>query len=465
MKGTIFFFFDLLIKPRQTEDETRRKELILNLILSAVLTLSIVGILLTIHAEFKEGQMYTGVKLVPVILVFLFLSFLVFLSRRGKVKASSYFVIFTLFTFSTYFGYKWGVDLPSTLLSYSLIVVISSVLISTRFGLFISTLIVSIIICLAYLESIQLFVPERSWQQMSFKIDDAIEYIVIILIITAVSWISNNETEKSLERAKRSERNLSRERDNLEIIVQERTRELRQAQLEKMVHIYRFVEFGRLSSGLFHDLMSPLTAISIALEGFKDTNVPLGEISQQTLIAVNSGRRISSLLQHARKHIHIPKEQSTFSINEELTLVIDFLSSKWKKSGVTLTLSCHESLKTFGNSTIFTHIATNIISNAIDAYEGLESRATKNVVIEVLEASENILLKITDFGHGIKPENISSIFEPFFTTKDSNKGTGLGLSATKHTLEKYFKGQISVTSSNHAGTTFCVIFPKMKKPI
>jgi signal transduction histidine kinase len=313
---------------------------------------------------------------------------------------------------------------------------------------------------LAYLESIHLYAPERSWQQMSFKIDDAIEYVVIILIITAVSWISNSETEKSLERAKKSEKILSKERDNLEIKVLERTKELRQAQLEKMVHIYRFVEFGRLSSGLFHDLMSPLTAISVALEGLKNTNVPLSEISEQTLIAVNSSRRISNLLQHARKHIHIPAERSTFSINEELRLVIDFLSSKWKKSGVILILDCPESIKTFGNSTIFTHIATNIISNAIDAYEGIESNRTKKVNIDVLETTENIQLKITDFGHGIKSENISSIFEPFFTTKDSSKGTGLGLSATKHTLEKYFKGQISVTSSNNTGTTFYVEFPK-----
>ncbi len=462
MNQTIIFFFDLFIRPRHAEDDIKRKELILNLILSAVLALSVVGIFLTFYVEFQEGKMYTGIKLVPMILVFLFLSFLLFLSRCGKVKTSSYLVITTLFIFSTYFGYKWGVDLPSTLLSYSLIIVISSVLISTRFGFFISTLVVFIIISLAYLESIRLYVPERSWQQMSFKIDDAIEYVVIMLIITGVSWISNSEAEKSLERAKKSERNLSKERDNLEIKVLERTKELRQAQLEKMAHIYRFVEFGRLSSGLFHDLMSPLTAISVALEGFKNKNVPLDEISEQTLIAVNSSRRISNLLKHARKHINIPTEQSIFSLNEELKLVIDFLSSKWKKSGVILTLTCPEYLKTFGNSTIFTHIATNIISNAIDAYEGVESNIAKEVVIDVSETTENILLKITDFGHGIKSENISSIFEPFFTTKDSSKGTGLGLSATKHTLEKYFKGQISVTSSNPAGTTFYVKFPRDK---
>ena len=52
----------------------------------------------------------------------------------------------------------------------------------------------------------------------------------------------------------------------MEVKVEERTKELKKLQMEKMEQLYRFAEFGQLSSGLFHDLINPLTAIS----GFAD---------------------------------------------------------------------------------------------------------------------------------------------------------------------------------------------------
>jgi CheY-like chemotaxis protein len=71
---------------------------------------------------------------------------------------------------------------------------------------------------------------------------------------------------------------------------------------------------------------------------------------------------------------------------------------------------------------------------------------------------EHVELKITDTGHGIKPELQEHIFEPFFTTKSIGKGTGLGL-AMVYGIVKTHGGYINFESIPGEGTTFHIYFP------
>ena len=89
-------------------------------------------------------------------------------------------------------------------------------------------------------------------------------------ILATVAWLSNTEIEKALHRALGSERDLAKERDSLEIKVAERTQELQQAQTEQLIQQYRFIAFGRIAAGLFHDLASPLTSVSLNLENIRE---------------------------------------------------------------------------------------------------------------------------------------------------------------------------------------------------
>ena len=73
-------------------------------------------------------------------------------------------------------------------------------------------------------------------------------------------------------------------------------------------------------------------------------------------------------------------------------------------------------------------------------------------------------LTVTDSGAGIPPEVIERIFDPFFTTKTQDKGTGLGLSVV-HGIIKSHRGGISVASSVGEGTTFRVLFPRLKETV
>jgi len=78
--------------------------------------------------------------------------------------------------------------------------------------------------------------------------------------------------------------------------------------------------------------------------------------------------------------------------------------------------------------------------------------------IGLTDASEYVVLEVSDSGSGIPENLLDRIFEPFFTTKQDSDGTGLGLSVV-HGLVTEMGGTINVYSEPEVGTTFTVYLP------
>jgi len=95
---------------------------------------------------------------------------------------------------------------------------------------------------------------------------------------------------------------------------------------------------------------------------------------------------------------------------------------------------------------------TNLIDNAADAMpEGGE--------LKITASNENgeVVVAISDTGHGIPGDVQQKVFDPFFTTKEPGKGTGLGMH-TVHTIIGRIGGSIAL-DSGPSGTTFTVRLP------
>jgi signal transduction histidine kinase len=98
-----------------------------------------------------------------------------------------------------------------------------------------------------------------------------------------------------------------------------------------------------------------------------------------------------------------------------------------------------------------------IIQLIQNARAAMDSGGT--LTIETTRPEERLLrLRVTDTGHGIKPEQLPRIFDPFFTTKAQRTDTGIGLSMVHKIVEDH-GGNIRVESQVGQGTTFWLTFP------
>jgi C4-dicarboxylate-specific signal transduction histidine kinase len=454
-------FFRHLIAPKSTNRDDARREFILNYLLIGFATLSgtaFFGNLLTYpFRNVNEGES-------PVVTLAIFGVFLILilLSRRGMSQLSAKIFVGLLLLIGLYGILLWGVDLTSTVIVLVISIVMSGILVGSTSAAVVFILCTITLLSVSYLQVLGVYQPQVDWKSQPLRFADTIAHVVMLSLITIVSWLSNREIEKSLKRARASESALKRERDQLEIIVEERTRQLREAQLEKMAQMYRFVEIGKSASGLFHDLVNPLTLVSLNLNKLSKSHKAPGQNLEDTAVllerALIGTKKLESFVQAARKQVQNQEVLALFSIVDEIEQSIQILQYRVKQLKITLDFHPKSDVTLYGNIIKFSQVMTNLISNAIDAYEG-KKQLEKQVQIDVIRQRKDIVLTVTDFGQGIDPKHLPYIFEPLFSTKRVDRGIGMGLSIAKDIIEKDFKGTISVTSELHVGTTFKVTIP------
>ncbi|RJQ31048.1 hypothetical protein C4572_03200 [Candidatus Parcubacteria bacterium] len=256
-----------LKKIREKENERKRK--ITCFISSGFAFLSFLAFLNAFFNKIMEKSTYQGVSPVVVFLVFIFFVAIYFLSRYKSHTAAAIILISLIFAGAFYTSYKWGVSVPQSYLLFALIFIMSWVLVSAKFSIFAILSVVASVITLTIMQTKGILPFDKTWTAKPSTLWDSIFRLGTLGVIAAISWLYNQEITKSLKRAWQSEADLQKERDMLEIKVEERTEELKNTQMEKAVQLYRFAEFGRIASGLFHDLVNPLTAVSLNLESLK----------------------------------------------------------------------------------------------------------------------------------------------------------------------------------------------------
>ncbi|MCI0478338.1 MAG: PAS domain S-box protein, partial [Anaerolineales bacterium] len=236
---------------------------------------------------------------------------------------------------------------------------------------------------------------------------------------------------------KRAEAQLKKYSEQLEQMVEARTRELRDAQ-EQLVRQERLATLGQLAGSIAHELRSPLGAIKNAAYYFKmcvenpsaDAREMMQILDEQVDI---SARVIGSLLDFAR-----PKAPTLQRAH--LPHVIDAAARQCDlPNNIALRWQVAENLPAvMVDAGQMQLVFRNLIANALQAMpEGGE------LVIAVNATAETICASFSDTGRGIPPEAVDKIFQPLYTTKA--KGIGLGLAMCKMLVEAH-NGKIQVTS-------------------
>jgi PAS domain S-box-containing protein len=268
--------------------------------------------------------------------------------------------------------------------------------------------------------------------------------------------ITRNITER-----KQSEEKILAMNAELEKRVEERTRDLRNAQ-EQLVQQERLAVLGRLASGVAHELRNPLSVISNALyylklveaNGNEKVKEYLGIIEAESHTAENI---ITDLLDFERIKL---ADREPVSVYELIRLALDRFPTP---PSVQVAFEIPKSLPSvYADPRQMSQALGNLIINAYQALGSPAGSSTSRVsasgklTFMTHQEQEMIAIAVKDNGMGISPENMEKIFEPLFTTK--SKGIGLGLAVSRKLIEAN-GGRIEVQSEAGKGSTFTVYLP------
>ncbi|MFP3984395.1 MAG: PAS domain S-box protein [Candidatus Bathyarchaeia archaeon] len=258
------------------------------------------------------------------------------------------------------------------------------------------------------------------------------------------------ENARLIQELKNAQDQLKAEAELLELKVEERTRELKEAQ-EQLLKAQRLAAIGELAGMVGHDLRNPLTGIAgaayyLKIKLAKKGDDKIREILETIEKSVEHSNKIINDLSEYSKELQLELAETTPKkiIKEILSTVkipknITILNST--KNEPKIKVDIYKMKRAFGN----------IIKNAIDAMP-----QGGKLEIKTKEKHGNLEISFTDTGEGIVEDVLTNIWTPLYTTKA--KGMGFGLPICKRIVEAH-ECKIFVKSKMGEGTTFTVTIP------
>lgn len=239
----------------------------------------------------------------------------------------------------------------------------------------------------------------------------------------------------------------------------------------------RLATLGQMVGGIAHNLKTPIMSISGASEGLKDlineydASIEDPEVNFNDHHEIASDMRkwiekIDSYTAYMSDIITTVKGQAVTLTNqeivsftiEELVKRVDILMKhelKHSLINMNVHMNVDSSLTLKGDINSLIQVLNNLISNAIQSYEGAEN---KDIDLDFNLVNKNLVISVKDYGKGIPKEVQEKLFKEMITTKGKN-GTGLGLFMSYSNIRAHFNGNIKFESEVGKGTTFSVILP------
>jgi signal transduction histidine kinase len=224
-------------------------------------------------------------------------------------------------------------------------------------------------------------------------------------------------------------------------------------------HSEKLVSIGQLTSGLAHEIGTPLNVISGRAEqlmGKLPEDHPERE-GLKTIIrqADRISETIQQLLSFSRKPPTAFKELNLKDIIDE---AFSLCKLRQRRESLPLSLEYDVSAEGFfGDEDGFRQLFVNLMLNSLHGMkDGGRIRITASEEIENNRKFMRICFE--DNGPGIPAEYRARVFDPFFTTKDVGEGTGLGLFIVANIVQEH-SGTIEIDDSYEGGLRFVMRFP------
>lgn len=278
---------------------------------------------------------------------------------------------------------------------------------------------------------------------------------------------------------------------NLEDIVDDRTKELKNAQ-EQLIKSAKMAAIGQLAAGIVHEINNPIGYVVNNLETLSEYNDTIFRMLAQFDLLIAEATTTKEIdVAKLAEHFEVVKKQADFLYlrDDVLTLLTETMDGVERMQTIVDNLKTfsHPGVETFKPADINKEIekAISLVWNKlkynceivkdfkslpeiscnagqlVQVFMNLLVNASQainkqgKITIRTRDCGSYVSIDFCDTGKGIEKENLEKIFDPFFTTKEPGKGTGLGLSLVFDIIEKN-NGTIEVSSESNKGTVFTI---------
>lgn len=232
---------------------------------------------------------------------------------------------------------------------------------------------------------------------------------------------------------------------------------------------------GTLSGGIAHDFNNILSGILGYAELSLMYKGSVSETEQYTRAIIKASERARDLV----SQILIFSRQTDVELQPLLPKTVIKEALKLLRASIPAMINIESRISSdsaiMADPTQLHQVIMNLFTNAVHAIG--EKVGTVKLELEDFMVDEvftrmrpditpgkHVVIRISDTGDGIAPENIDHLLEPFFTTKEQGKGTGLGLSVV-HGIVKELNGIITIYSEVGKGSVFNVIIPCLETDV
>lgn len=260
-------------------------------------------------------------------------------------------------------------------------------------------------------------------------------------------------------------RDITQHKENLEKIKQTQN---------QLLERERLASLGEIAGGVAHDINSPLSSIQTVIYSLnksyqkvkefieENKNMPqditeeFDSIEKRLKNGSIACERIAKIVNSIRNHTRNLSGENVqeFYIMDVVNDIKILINHHLKSSGCELIITEEKRVHIKGDPGKLGQVLTNLIVNAIQAYDN------KSGKIEVFVGKEenSAIIKVRDEAGGIPEAYREGIFSKILTTKGT-QGTGLGLYLSYSIITGHFGGRITFETEEGKGTTFSISIP------
>jgi PAS domain S-box-containing protein len=250
---------------------------------------------------------------------------------------------------------------------------------------------------------------------------------------------------------------------SINITAQKEAERLRQESEIKQAQLVQQEKFSQVISQAVHDIRSPLVSMKMILKTCAELPTPTRLALQEAATSIDD--IAENLLQNWRpsQDGQAPDiEEKTEPVLVSLLLMQVLASKRFQFQDTNIKFSHQINQADYfacikANSSRFKRMLSNIINNAVAAYEDKDGQ-----IICTLESKNNqVLISIQDQGKGIPADVLKKIRAGIAVTSGKKDGHGLGLTQVRDTIT-LFQGKLAIDSVVRKGTKVQLNFPRSR---